>query len=274
MSCCIAAIASGGSHIILVADKAVGSSVGQGELNGVLKLDQVHDDWWSLFSGDPSLAGDLFARLKRALPSGPLSAENVDSYLSATMFEKWVCDTERRFLLPEGYDTESFQSEAPRRMRPGIYERVRTLRLAYELDASILLAGFDGEGQAHILSCTGFDDELHTKHVPANHDLAGYFGIGAGASGALWMMNYKNVGPYMSYVDVAYYAVEGKYYGERGHRDGELTDLTVLRHKKKPQSVNAHWLGKTFIPVCEKLRPRKLKNKNRKRLDKFKFSKN
>jgi hypothetical protein len=273
MTCCIAAIASGGSHIVLVSDKMLGSSAIRGKPNGLLKVHQVHDEWWALFAGDPSLAGDLFAGLQRLLPPGPLTVETAEAYLSTTMFEKWVSDTERRFLIPEGYDTESFRSEAPRRMRPGIYERVRTLRLAYELDAALLLTGFDSDGKPHILSCAGYDDTDHTKHVPANHDMAGYFAIGTGAPGALWMMKYKEVGATMRFRDVAYYAVEGKYYGELGQGVDGSTDLVVIRRKRKSMFVDPRWIEKTYLPISVKLRPRKLKEKNRRKLRKLKCEK-
>jgi hypothetical protein len=273
MSCCIAAIASGGSHIVLVADKTAGSSTLRGEPNGLLKLAQVHEAWWALFAGDASLAGDLFARLRRAMPPGPLSAEVAEAFLSTAMFEKWVSDTERRFLTPEGYDTESFRAEAPRRMRPGIYERVRTLRLAYVLDAALLLTGFDADGHPHILSCTGFDDAVHTKHVPANHDVEGYFGVGAGAPGALWMMKYKDVVPAMPFRDVAYYAVEGKYFGELRPGVAATTELVVLRCRRKTLYLDTRWIDTVFIPISAKLRPRTLKKKNRKKLRKVEYEK-
>jgi hypothetical protein len=273
MSCCIAAIASSGSHIVLVGDASGGSPGTRGESNGLLKLRRVHDEWWALFAGDASLAGDIFARLAHALPAGPMTVETAEAYLSTTMFEKWVSDTERRFLIPEGYDTESFRAEAPRRMRPGIYERVRTLRLAYELDAAVLLTGFDGDGSPHILSCTGYDDAVHTKHVPANHDSEGYFAIGTGAAGALSMMKYKAVGPAMPYRDVAYYAVEGKYYVKQGHSADKSTDLVVMRCRRKTLFVDPRSIDKTCIPISVKLRPRKLKEKNRKKLRNLKYEK-
>ncbi|MBV8147586.1 MAG: hypothetical protein JO092_00680 [Candidatus Eremiobacteraeota bacterium] len=150
---------------------------------------------------------------------------------------------------------------------------MRTLRLAYEMNAALVLTGFDSEGFPHILSCTGFDDAVHTRHVPANHDTVGYFGIGTGSAGALWMMKYKAVGPNMPYRDVAYYAVEGKYYGELGNPADESTNLVVIRRRKKTLFVDPRWVDKIYLPLSLKLRPRKLREKNRKKLRKLKYEK-
>lgn len=264
MTCCIAALASG--YIVLVSDKMVGTSIIQGEPEGLLKVGQVHDDWWALFAGDVDLPGDLLARLKAAFPPGPLSVNMADAYLSTTMFEKWNQDTERRFLRPEGYTSETFRDVAPKTMTEAVYKQVRDKRNNYSLEAAVILTGFDGDGTGHILSCYGFDDVDHKQFVPANHDMTGYYAIGTGAASAMWMMSYKDVGPLMSPIDVAYYAVEGKYYAELGQGVGECTDLIVLRHKKRWLGYNTRVVNKSFIPVCEKLRPRKLRKKYRNKL--------
>jgi hypothetical protein len=272
MTCCIAVITQNG-EVVLVSDKMIGSSTIEGEPMGLLKVEQVHADWWALFSGTVSLAGDLFTRLKAALPQGPLDVLNADAYLSTVMYEKWQADTERRFLRPEGYDTSTFRDEAPQKMPAATYDKVRDARLRYYVDAGVILAGFDGKGTPHILSCYGFDTTDHEAYVPANHDMAGYYAIGSGAGGALWMMSYKDVGPLMSLTDAAYYAVEGKYYGELGQGVGELTDLIIIRPKKKAWLINTREVEKRYVPICEKLRPRKLKKKHRKQLYKVRYVK-
>jgi hypothetical protein len=272
MTCCIAAITQNGD-IVLVSDKMIGSPIIEGEPLGLLKVEQVHEDWWVLFSGAVSLAGDLFGRLKAALPKGPIEALNADAYLSTVIYEKWQDDTERRYLRPEGYDTATFRDEAPKKMTPASYDKVRDARLRYVLEVGVILAGFDGNGTPHILSCYGFDTYDHEAFVPANHDMAGYYAIGSGAGGALWMMSYKDVGPQMPLNDAAYYAVEGKYYGELGQGVGESTDLIIIRHKKKAWLINTKEVEKRFIPICDKLRPRKLKKKQRKELYKVRYVK-
>jgi len=266
MTCCIAALAAGGEAIVLVADKMIGNSVIQGEPQGLLKYDAIHRDWWVMFAGDVPVAGDLIGRLKAAFPKGSLDAQNVDAYLSTVLFEKWRDDTERAYLRKEGYDHAGFRDEAPKKMLATDYADLRNRVMHRSLYAELIVAGFDGDGNGHILSCSGLSNS--SQFVPSNHDMSGYYAIGTGAAGAMWMMSYKDVGSLMDTRDVAYYAVEGKYYGELGEGVGECTDLIVLRHNKKALCVNTRIVEKHMMPICDKLRPRKLGKKERKRLKK------
>jgi len=178
--------------------------------------------------------------------------------------EKWSDDTERAYLRKEGYDHASFRDEAPKKMLPADYAELRNRVMQRNLYAELIVAGFDGDGNGHILSCSGLTGS--SQFVPWNHDMGGYYAIGTGANGAMWMMSYKDVGPLMDQQEVAYYAVEGKYYGELGEGVGQCTDLIVLRHNKKAFCVNTRIVEKRIMPVCKKLRPRKLSKKLRKRL--------
>jgi hypothetical protein len=268
MTCCIAALSR--DAIVLVSDKMIGSSLIQGEPQGLLKMARIHKDWWALFAGRVDLPGDFTDRFRKAFPPGALSLSNVDAYLSTTMTEKWLSDTERRYLLPEGYDSARFRDEAPKKMTDAVYQEVRDNRNAYDLDAAIVVAGFDGEGTGHILSCYGYDDIDHKKFVPANHDMTGYYAIGTGAATAMWMMSYKDVGPQMKTPAVAFYAVEGKYYAELGQGVGECTDLIVIRHCRPALLYNTRLVDKVFIPIAKKLRPRKLTRKQRRKINRVK----
>jgi len=267
VTCCIAALAQ--DSIVLVADKMVGTSVIQGEPLGLLKMTPIHRDWWALFSGDTPLAGDLFSRLKAAFPTGSLSIHNVDAYLSTTIYEKWENDADREILAKEGYNSATFRDEAPKKLPDAIYREIRDRRKAYSLNASVIVAGFDDEGKGHILSCHGYS-YWDKQFVVQNHDMVGYYAIGSGADGALWMMSYKDVGPLMRVAKVAYYAVEGKYYGELGAGVGECTDLIVIRHREKALLYNTKLVNAKIIPMCYRNRPRKIKKKDRKRIERLK----
>lgn len=267
MTCCIAALAD--RAIILVSDKMVGTPIIQAEPRGLIKAARIHKDWWALYAGRADLPGELTARLKAAFPRGPLTVGNADAYLSTTLEEKWMSDTERHLLKPEGYSTATFRDEAPKKMPESVYNDVRRRRNEYALDAAVLLAGFDDNGNGHILSCYGFDSVDHDRFVPANHDLAGYYAIGTGAATAMWMMSYKDVGPALKPLAVAYHAVEGKYYAELGSGVGECTDLIVLRHNEDPVAYNTQMVNKFFIPIAQRLRPRKFKKQLRKKLERI-----
>jgi 20S proteasome alpha/beta subunit len=266
MTCCIAAMASNGS-IALVSDKAAGTTAIVGEPEGLLKVAPIHRDWWALFAGEVSLAGDLFDRLKTIFSKGSLSLSEATQYLSKTLYEKWNSDTEWAYLKKSGYTSETFRDEAASRMQEGDYEALRSLRNRHNLNAYIILAGFDAEGTSHILSCHGFNGT--GQFVTQNHDMLGYWAIGSGAEGAMWMMSYKDVGPLMELDKVAYYAVEGKYYGELGQGVGECTDLIIVRSRRKALGINTKTVEKVVIPICEKLRPRPLKKKQLRKLRKL-----
>lgn len=264
MTCCVAAIANEGSAIILVSNKMIDASTAQGGSPGVIKGEAIHKDWWALFAGDVSLAGGIFSRLKANFPSGGLSTYDVSDALSTALFERWQSDTERAYLRKEGYSSDTFRDEAPKKMPANIYNELRERRLRHTLKAEIIVAGFDERGVGHILSCHGFVGP--DQFVPANHDTAGYFAIGSGARGALWMMSYRDVGPQMKRRDVAYYSVEGKYYGELSSDVHEATDLVIIRPNKKAFCVSTVVVDEAIIPICRKLRPGELNKKYRRKI--------
>jgi hypothetical protein len=264
MTCCVAAIANGGNAIVLVSDKMIGTSNKRGEPHGITKGEAIHKDWWALFAGDVSLAADIFIRLKGHFPDGPLSIYDARDALSTTLFEKWQSDTERAYLKKEGYTSETFRDEAPKKMAEEIYIELRERRLRHSLKAEIIIAGFDEQGAAHILSCNGFVGA--DQFVPANHDSEGFSAIGSGADGATWMMRYRDVNRDTRRRDAAYYAVEGIYYAELGSGVGESADLILIRPNKKARWVGARAVDKAIIPICRKLRPGKLSKKYRRKL--------
>jgi hypothetical protein len=264
MTCCVAAIANSGNAIILVSNKMIGTSTIHGGPPGVIKGEAIHKDWWALFSGEVSLAGGIFSRLRGNFPSGAVSIYDASDALSTTLFERWQSDTERAYLRKEGYTSDTFRDEAPKKMPESIYNDLRERRLRHTLKAEIIVAGFDEQGVGHILSCNGFVGP--DQFVPANHDTAGYFAIGSGARGAMWMMSYRDVGPQMKRRDVAYYAVEGKYYGELGSDVHESTDLVIIRPNEKAFCVSTLVVDEAIIPICRKLRPGKLNKKYRRKL--------
>jgi 20S proteasome alpha/beta subunit len=266
MTCCIAAMASNGS-IALVSDKMVGTTAIVGEPEGLLKVASINRDWWVLFAGQVSLAGDLIDRLRTMFPKGSLTLAEATQRLSKALYDKWENDTEWAYLKKNGYTSETFRDEAPQKMQEGDYEALRSLRNRYDLNAYVILAGFDPDNTPHILSCHGFNSP--GQFVTQNHDMLGYWAIGSGAEGAMWMMSYKDVGPQMELDKVAYYAVEGKYYGELGQGVGECTDLIIIRAKRKALGINTRTVDKVVMPICEKLRPRRLKKKQLKKLRKL-----
>jgi hypothetical protein len=265
MTCCIAAMARDGS-IVLVSDKAVGTPGIVGEPEGLLKVAAIHQDSWALFAGTVSLAGDVFEHLKTTFIKGSLTLDEASTHLSTAIFEKSQSDAEWAYLRKNGYTSETFRDDAPSKMQEGDYESLRSQRDRHSLEAQIILAGFDASGDSNIMSCHGFN-YWPGQFVTQNHDMLGYWAIGNGSEGAMWMMSYKDVGPIMDLDKVAYYAVEGKYYGELGQGVGECTDLIVIKpNRRKALGFNTKTVDKVVIPICKKLRPRFLKKKHLKRL--------
>ena len=176
MTCCIAALAKDGS-IVLVSDKMVGNAVIQGEPEGVQKIEAIHRDWWALFSGEVSLAGDLFSRLRTAFSDRGLSVDEASMLISKTLYEKWESDTEWAYLRKNGFTTESFRDDAPGKMLEPDYEHLRSLRNRHALNIDIIVAGFDAHGKGHILSCHG--DNAPGQFVTSNHDMLGRYAIGS-----------------------------------------------------------------------------------------------
>jgi hypothetical protein len=83
----------------------------------------------------------------------------------------------------------------------------------------------------------------------------------------MYMMAYREVGPSMPLRLVLYYAIEGKYFGERAAGVGTRTDAFVMRRGKRVFKIKEKVLEEHLFKLCQKLDPRKLNESHLKTLN-------
>jgi 20S proteasome alpha/beta subunit len=254
MTCCIAALADEGKSLVLVSDRMIGNPYIEGEPN-IRKFEQVHEDWWVLFAGSISPCIDIIGRLKKWLPAGPLDVETVAEMLSREVEVRWTHESEAAHLRPRGWSKETFFKEACASIPESLFRDIEQQYSWHHLDSSIIIAGFDNKQNGHVLSAGGFGDD---KFKVSHYDIPGYTAIGSGAAGALYMMSYKDVSSKMCAREAAYYALEGKWFGELASGVGSDTDVVIVRPGYDPLKLEPEVFDEKFFPICKRLGPKSI----------------
>ncbi len=271
MTCCVAAICGDGKSLVLVADKMIGVGYVEAEPE-IEKLQRLHPRWWVMVAGDDmSPAFPIIDHAKELLAEE--DAVNVDSVSEAI---KLSCDKQRAdeaeaiYLKPRGWTLERFSKEG-NQLLPDARELSAKID-AHELSIQLIVAGFNPNGDAYIVSFDGSDK----RGVPRRHDLPGFTAIGSGGIGAVYMMFYRSLSPKTKAREALYYALEAKYFGEQASGVGASTDMYIARPKAtiatagsssdaepKVTKINDdEIIEKKLIKMCEDLEPRELREKD------------
>jgi hypothetical protein len=224
------------------------------EINKVLWL---QNNWRVMVAGDDispafpivDAAKKRLAR-KRNLTVDRVMAEVYKSYCDERSAEAECCH-----LAPTGWTIKRFNSPASK-IIPEAYREEISLKLQnHRLYVTLIVAGIDDRGKGHIFSISDGDHRAR----PSRHDIPGFYSIGSGAEAAMYMMSYREASLSMPLRLVLYYALEGKYFGERAGGVGTRTDVLVLRANKKPFKIKEKTLDDKLFDLCDKLKPRDLK---------------
>lgn len=252
MTCCVAALCDDRKAIVLVSDKMI-SMVGMESEPDISKVFKVHRDWRVMLAGDGvSPAFDIIDAAKSTFSNGrAVSVEKAVSIVSSAFYQKQQQEAEARFLTPIGWTLRRFNSPASKILPESVRLNLLYKIQSYRLPISLLVAGFDRKGSGHIFCLD--------NGITQRHDLPGYFAIGSGSFGALYMMGYREVGPKMAVREALYYAVEGKYFGEFASGVGLRTDLFILRFNKPYIRISEKAVDKKLMKLCDKLGPRDLR---------------
>jgi len=260
MTVCVAAICDNGKTIILVSDRMIGPGFIESEPN-INKVIKVHDQWWLLFAGDDiSPVFDIVDYAKQDIkkkqtaiklaPDSPASLQMVMDAVRESYERKRMQQAESLYLKPIGWDIASFNASAGGPTCLPDFGEIKAKVADYILNIELLVAGFS-EGTAYVFSLIGRDGATVNRH-----DLPGFYSIGSGGIGAIFMMYYRD----LSYKTIAreaiYYAMEAKLFGEQASGVGEDTDLYIATADGKFISCGEQTTEGDLIKVWDKLRPR------------------
>lgn len=257
MTCCVAALCDKAKSIILVSDRMLGMGMieSEPEINKVL---QLHKNWRVMLAGDDIAPAypivDTAKQKLSGFKTAPTLKQVVDAVYRSYCTER-VEQSEAVHLAPMGWTIEEFKSQAASIIPESMREEIHVKLASCKVEVSLIVAGFDDRGTGHIFSVDDYED----RGKPRNQDLPGYYAIGSGGPAAMYMMAYREVSSSMPFRLALYYAIEGKYFGERAGGVGTKTDALILRANEPPFRLTQQVLEEKLFKLCERLEPRTLR---------------
>lgn len=256
MTCCVACICDDGKTIVSVADRMVGVGFIESELD-ISKMLELHNGWRVLLSGDDiTPVFDIidyakeYLKEKKVVATDTISLQMAMDAIRESYEKKRKEEAESLFLKPTGWDIDTFNIDG--RNLPD-YGEIKSKLSDYSLPIELMVTGFsDGNGYIFSLSGTGSQ-----KGLIQRHDIPGFYAIGSGAYGALFMLYYREMSFREKARAAAYYTMEAKLFGEQAGGVGEGTDMFVATSDGKfiPFDEDGTIEAK-LVRVWGKLRPR------------------
>jgi 20S proteasome alpha/beta subunit len=239
----------------MVADKMIGMGYVESELE-ITKMRQIHPDWWMLFAGDDlTSVFDIVDYAKADLvQQKPASINQVKSAVAKAFVKKRKEDAEALYLSPIDWNMGDFKKDGNAQLPnfPELQSKIES----YVLPIQLLVAGFDG-GKGHVFSLWGYGEK---RGIPSRYDIPGFDSVGSGATAAIFMMYYRDLGPRTSVRETVYYALEAKYFGEQASGVGTSTDLFIARPGQKLIQIDdEETIEKKLIPICYAMSPNLLR---------------
>lgn len=256
MTCCVACICDNGKTIVSVADRMVGVGFIESELD-ISKTLEFHKGWRVLLSGDDIMpVFDIidytkkYLNEKKVADTDTISLQTAMDAVRESHEKKRMEEAESLFLKPTGWDIASFSAGGHN--LPD-YGEIKSKINEYSLSIELMVTGFS-EGNGYIFSLSGTGPQ---KGLIQRHDIPGFYAIGSGAYGALFMLYYREMSFREKAREAAYYAMEAKLFGEQAGGVGEGTDMYVATSDGKfiPLDEDGTIEAK-LVKVWWKLRPR------------------
>lgn len=257
MTCCVAAICDKKKSIVLVSDKMIGTQMIESEPE-ITKVIPIHPNWRIMFAGDDICQVFPIADAARLTLSGRKRAPTLKQVCNAV----YECYSEERsrqseaiHLAPLGWNRNTFNSAKSAILPEALREELLTKIADHRVGITLLVAGFGSTGNAHIFSV----DDNEDRGKPRIQDLPGYHAIGSGGEAAMYMMAYREMSAAVPLRLALYYAVEGKYFGEKSGGVGTKTDAWVMRSGLRPFKMSTEALEESLFDLCMRLEPRPIR---------------
>jgi len=258
MTVCLAAICDDGKTLVLVADRMVGIGYIEAELK-VSKLRELCKNWWVLFAGDDITSvfdvidgarGKIATKRREAhlAQDSPTPVSIVASAVKESYEGKQQEEAEALYLKPIGWDTASFNAGGQNNLPD--FGEIKAKIAAHHLPIELLVAGFGTEG-AYVLSLTGAEGSIVRRH-----DVPGFYAIGSGGVGAVYMLYYRELSYKTQAREALYYAMEAKLFGEQASGVGEDTDMYVATADGKFIPIGEESIEEELVAVWDRLRPK------------------
>lgn len=231
MTTCIADVCGNGRAIALAADKALG--LGHVESSSGEKIIHLHPNWRVLYAGrDTAPALPIVEKAAAILKdTKPTTLE-----VAVAMTKAWkeVRDerSEAKILKGRpGWTLERFYEEGKDHFPQQDYARLTDAIESQELDLELLIAGFDDQGRAALMSMEGAEPSIPERRT-------GYWAIGSGAPNAMTFLTWRRASTTTPVRAALAHVVEAKYYGELAPGNSEETDVILMQADKADIRIN------------------------------------
>jgi|GEM_PF-2405676 20S proteasome alpha/beta subunit len=268
MTCCIAAICDDGKNIVLVADKMIGIGFIESEPD-INKLLHLHKNWWVLFAGDDiSPVFDIVDYAKRYIRDAlakangkaddPIDLQLAMDAIRESYEKKRIEEAETLYLKQIGWDMASFNAGGQTNLPD--FGEIKARVEDYSFNIALLVAGFS-EGRGYVFALYGDGPE---KGLIKRHDVPGFYAIGSGGTGAVYMMYYRDMSSKMTLRETVYYAMEAKLFGEQASGVGERTDMYVATSDGRFIPIrDKETIDHMLVPIFDRLKPKWPTDKDR-----------
>lgn len=236
MTVCIAGLADVGKSIVISCDSMISTSEFAGDRVAfkMYPLAAPIGIWEAMIAGNeisqvvPVI--DRANSLLLALHPDSINAEGVgrafaDAYQSIR--REYAQD---QVLSPFGVTMAEFRSDGPRIFGDS-YREVAADLMRVDLGCQFLLAGFDVDGDGHILS-------IENPGVVKNHDPVGFWAIGSGAFSALSALFFHSMRFDMPLAKVLYHVCEAKFMAESAFGVGKHTTVRIVTCDSEVSDTN------------------------------------
>lgn len=231
MTVCIAGMADVGKSLVLSCD----SMISTGDFSGdhvafkLYPLAAPTGTWSAMMCGDDiahiwpviQAANDRLVEIK----ADSLTSEAVGrAFANAYQYVRRA-HAQDQVLSHFDVTIEQFRSNGPSIFGDS-YREVAGDLTRIDLGCQFLLAGFDRDGDGHIL-------EIDNPGIVRNHDPVGFWAIGSGAQSALGILFFHSVRGDLPLSRVLYHICEAKFMAESAIGVGRHTTVRVLTHDSK-----------------------------------------
>jgi hypothetical protein len=243
----IAALCDNGNTIVLCADRQFSTGYTSGE-SRTGKHNNFGENWYVAYAANN--VPNAFEVIMTARPT-VMELEDKVWHDVIPAIERGYrkvrnAKTEALYLSSWGETAEDFHATGKNRIPQSDYTDLRHRMMAYDLDASLLIAGFDDTGRIFTVRNPG---------VSLDHTGLGFWAIGSGAPAVIANLFARQCSFHCHVEEVLYLVYESKIYAEPAGVGAE-TDLFVIAKNSPPIRIPDTHIATFLDPVWRDLRPR------------------
>lgn len=157
--------------------------------------------------------------------------------------------TEALYLASWGETAAQFHATGKDRIPETVYANTYSKMISYDLDADLLVVGFDDVSHIYTVSNPG---------VAHDHTGLGFWAIGSGAPAALASLFARKCSFHCHVEEVLYLVYEAKIQAEAALGVGTETDLFVICKDNIPLRISDQSQQHILQPIWEEVRPQEI----------------